>query len=122
MKAWQPRQPSPGLRQRIFATEPAAVELRGAVGNWADFTRWLVPALGCFVVFAGMALDPSVQKGGAFAAPAAHQVAYSIEAGRTGWGGDKNTIPAKNLEWTVSQPSRSSSDSFVGSDTNSLRK
>lgn len=122
MKAWQPRQPSPGLRQRIFATEPQPVEIRGGHVDWASFTRWLVPALGCFVVFAGIALDPSIQTRGAFAAPSGHQVAYSIEANRTGWGGAKNTVPARSLEWTVAQPSRSSSDSFVGSDTNSLRK
>ncbi|HUS34423.1 MAG TPA: hypothetical protein VM680_03630 [Verrucomicrobiae bacterium] len=122
MKAWQPRQPSPALRARIFATETQPVEFCRAPLDWADFTRWLVPALGCFVVFAGMALDPSMQATGAFATPSTHQVAYSIEAERTGWGGAKNTVPAKNLEWTVAQPSRSSSDSFVGSDTNSLRK
>jgi hypothetical protein len=122
MKAWQPRQPSRGLRSRIFATEPAAAEVLRAPLDWASFTRWLVPALGCFVVFAGMALDPSTQVHGSFATPTSHQIAYSIEAGRTGWGGDKNTIPAKNLEWTVGQPSRSSSHSFVGSGTNSLRK
>src|SRR5687767_1987333 len=116
MKAWQPRQPSPALRKRIFATEASAVEVRRAPMDWADFTRWVVPALGCFMVFAGMALDPSMQASGGFAAPSTHQVAYSIEAGRTGWGGAKNTVPAKNLEWTVAQPSRSSSDSFVGSD------
>ena len=122
MKAWQPRQPSPGLRRRIFATEPEPAEFRRGPLDWAGFTRWLVPALGCFVVFTGMALDPSTQSPGSFATPSAQQVAYSIEAGRTGWGGAKNTVPAKNLEWTVAQPSRSSSDSFVGSDTNSLRK
>ena len=120
MKAWQPRQPSPALRRRIFAAEP--VEILRAPLDWAAFTRWLVPALGCFVVFTGMALDPSMQATGSFTTPAGQQVAYSVEAERKGWGGAKNTVPVKNLEWTVSGPSVSSSDSFLGSDTNSLRK
>ena len=122
MKAWQPRQPSAALRRRIFATEAQPVEVRRAPLDWAGFTRWMVPALGCFVVFTGMAFDPSTQVRSGFSTPSTHQVAYSVEAERTGWGGAKNTVPAKNLEWTVAQPSRSSSDSFVGSDTNSLRK
>ena len=120
MKAWQPRQPSPALRRRIFAAEP--VEILRAPLDWAAFTRWIVPALGCFVVFTGMALDPSMQPRGSFTTPAGQQVAYSVEAERKGWGGAKNTVPVKNLEWTVSGPSVSSSDSFLGSDTNSLRK
>ena len=120
MKAWQPRQPSPALRRRIFAAEP--VEFSRAPLDWAAFTRWLVPALGCFLVFAGMALDPSTHVPGSFARPSSQQVAYSVEAERKGWGGAKNTVPAKSLEWTVARPSVSSSDSFVRSDTNSLRK
>ena len=120
MKAWQPRQPSQALRKRIFAAEP--VELTRTPLDWAAFTRWVVPALGCFVVVTGMALDPRTPVPGGFRAPTTQQVAYSVEAERKGWGGDKNTVPAKSLEWTVSSPSASSSDSFVGTDTNRLRK
>src|SRR5687767_13779885 len=120
VKAWQPRQPSPALRRRIFAAEPA--ELSRAPVNGAGFTRWLVPALGCFVVFTGIALDPSMQVPGSFAPPAGQQVAYSVEAVHKDWCGAKNTVPANNFEWTVSQPSVSSSDSFAGSVTNSLHQ
>ena len=116
----------PGPRASAAASAPGvAGSVPGPVRaplDWAGFTRWMVPALGCFVVLTGMAFDPSTQVRSGFATPSTHQVAYSVEAERTGWGGAKNTVPAKNLEWTVAQPSRSSSDSFVGSDTNSLRK
>jgi len=123
MRGWQPRQPSPGLRKRIFASDRAPVEFARAPLDWAGFMRWLVPAMGCCVVVAGIALDPSTNiPSGAKAPVVAQQVAYSVEAGRKGWGGSKNTVPKKNLEWTFGFRSSSSSDSFVGSDTNMLRK
>ena len=94
MKAWQPRQPSAALRRRIFATEPQPVEIRRAPLDWAGFTRWMVPALGCFVVFTGMAFDPSTQARSGFATPSTHQVVFSwaptvessSRASRTGGG------------------------------------
>src|SRR3954464_12573318 len=122
MRGWQPRQPSAGLRKRIFAAETAPLEARSPL-DWAGFTRWLVPAMGCCVVVMGIALDPSTDiPTGAKEPVVGQQVAYSLEAGRKGWGGSKNTIPKKNLEWTFGFRSSSSSDSFVGSDTNKLRK
>jgi hypothetical protein len=93
--------------------------------DWAGFMRWLVPAMGCCVVVIGIALDPSDDiPSGARDPVTGQQVAYSVEAGRKGWGGYKNTVPMKNLEWTFAFHSSFSGDSFVGSDsdTNMLRK
>jgi hypothetical protein len=123
MRGWQPRQPSAGLRKRIFAPEMAPLEARRAILDWAGFARWLVPAMGCCCVVVGIALDPSTDiPTGAKQPVVSQQVAYSLEAGRKGWGGSKNTVPKKNLEWTFAFRSSSSTDSFVGSDTNMLRK
>jgi hypothetical protein len=122
MKAWQPRQPSPSLRRRLFAPEaPSPVEFARAPLDWAGFTRWLVPALGCFTILMGIALDPTTRiPAGAMAPLASQHLTFAMAEGH----GDcvKNTIPAKNLQWTFGAPSRSSSDSFAGADTNRLRK
>src|SRR6186997_2051772 len=49
-RKWIPRRPSPELRQRIFG-KPA---LAGAAARTiSDFSRWLVPAFGCFVLVVG---------------------------------------------------------------------
>jgi hypothetical protein len=91
--------------------------------DWAGFMRWLVPALGCCVVVTGIALDPNDDIPSGLKQPiGGQQVAYSVEAARKGWGGYKNTIPARNLEWTFAWRSSSSTDSFMGTDTNMLRK
>ena len=122
MRGWQLRQPSAGLRKRIFAPESAPLETRRAVLDWAGFMRWLVPAMGCCCVVIGIAMDLSTDIPTGVRQPVGQQVAYSVEAGRKGWGGSKNTVPKKNLEWTFAFRSSSSTDSFVGSDTNMLRK
>jgi hypothetical protein len=83
--------------------------------------RWLVPALGCCTILMGIALDPTTNiPAGAMGPLAGQHVAFAMAEGH----GDcvKNTVPAKNLQWTFGQPSRSSSASFVGSDTNRLRQ
>jgi len=123
MRGWRPCQPSPGLRKRIFASDPAPVEFARAPLDFAGLMRWVVPALGCCVVIIGIALDPSDDiPSGAREPVGERQAAFSVEAGRKGWGGYKNTVPMKNLEWTLAFRSSSSTDSFVGSDTNMLRK
>ena len=47
MRRWTPRRPSPELRQRIFG-RPASVET--AARTISDFSRFLVPAFGCFML------------------------------------------------------------------------
>lgn len=121
MKAWQPRPPSPGLRKRIFVTEPNRAEFARAPLDWAGFMRWMVPALGCFTILVGIALDPNTRiPAGAMGPIAGQHLSFAMVEGH----GDcvKNTIPTKNFEWTFGQRSPSSTDSFVGSDTNMLRK
>lgn len=48
LRQWKPRPPSPDLERRIFA-RPTLRE-RLAVFNGAEVTRWLVPAMGCFLL------------------------------------------------------------------------
>lgn len=50
MLRWTPRRPSPELRARIFGS-PAPVTV--AARALADFSRWLVPAFGCFLLVVG---------------------------------------------------------------------
>src|SRR5438132_12319511 len=114
MKAWRPHPPSPGLRRRIFASEPDRAEFSRAPLDWAGFMRWLVPALGCFTILIGIALDPTTRIPAGAIGPLANQhLAFAMVEGH----GDcvKNTIPAKNLQWTFGQPSPSSNASFAGS-------
>jgi hypothetical protein len=121
LKAWPLRQPSPGLRQRIFVSKPDAAEFARGPLDLAGLMRWLVPALGCFVILMGMALDPTTHiPSGALGPLAGQHMSFAMAEGH----GDcvKNRIPAKTFEWTFGQRSSSSSDSFVGSDTNMLRK
>ena len=50
LRKWKPRPPSPELRARIFASEPQ-VTADGAVAfSLGEITRWIVPALGCFLL------------------------------------------------------------------------
>jgi hypothetical protein len=121
MKAWRLRQPSPGLRERIFVSESAPADFARGPLDWAGLTRWLVPALGCFAILVGMALDPRTRiPAGAMEPLAGQHTSFAMAEGH----GDciKNSIPAKNLEWTFGRRSSPSNDSFVGSDTNTLPK
>ena len=50
LRKFKPRQPSPELRARIFATEQSV----GAIAfDLRELTRWLVPAFGCFLLVLG---------------------------------------------------------------------
>jgi hypothetical protein len=104
LRRWAPRQPSPELRRRIFR-QVAAPEAspRNLV---ADFSQWLVPAFGCFLLVAGTLTSRYP----------AHAVlpigATNFLSAETGNGytemviasgadhSDKNSLPAPRLEWT----------------------
>ena len=49
LRGWKPRPPSPRLHQRLFAKTAAGKS--GDEGmRLGDFCRWLVPAVGCFIL------------------------------------------------------------------------
>jgi hypothetical protein len=50
MRRWTPRRPSPELRARIFGATAGG---SGAAQALSDFSRWLVPAAGCFLLAVG---------------------------------------------------------------------
>lgn len=50
MRRWTPRRPSAELRARIFGAPSAGP---AAVRAFSDFSRWLVPAAGCFLLAVG---------------------------------------------------------------------
>src|SRR6476646_2815294 len=93
MKAWRLRQPSPALRKRIFASDTADVEFARSPLDWAGLTRWLVPALGCFAILLGMALDPRTRiPAGAMAPLAGQHASFAMAEGHGDW--IKNNVPA----------------------------
>lgn len=122
MKGWQPRQPSPGLRNRIFAPEAARAEMAGGGGvldsalpfDWASLTRWLVPAVGCFIMMTATLTDPDVPLPDGSRPLSEGRAPVAIA-----W---HNNAPATTLEWTFARPSSSSNDPFVRTETNTLIK
>src|SRR5689334_14437031 len=112
MKGWRPRQPSPGLRNRIFASDAASTPTTAAlrVFDLASLMHWLVPALGCFVLVTGTLNHPDFHTSlSARESNLASAVVYGV-----------NKVPATTLEWTFGQPSISSNDSFLRTETNTL--
>lgn len=121
MKEWRPRQPSPGLRNRIFAPEAAAgaaaifAASQRQAFDWAALTRWLVPAVGCFIMVTATLTDPDMPTpNGSRDVLSEHRATMLIA-----W---HNNAPATTLEWTFARPSSSSNDPFVRTETNTLIK
>ena len=118
MKKWQPRPPSVGLRSRIFASESntaAAFEKRPL--DFATLTRWLIPAMGCFIMVTGSLRDRQMATPQSTGPLAGQLLAFSMGSAL-----EHNNIPATTLEWTFGRPSTSSSDSFIRTETNTLSK
>src|SRR5215210_2229171 len=90
MKAWRPRPASPGLRSRIFAPEADEAAFEARPLELATLMRWLVPALGCFVLVAGSFGEQEIKiPAGALAPLAGQQMAFSAAEGHSGW----NNLP-----------------------------
>ncbi len=97
MRRWKPRRPSPKVRHAIFG-RPALV--RTAARGLGDFSRWLVPACGCFLLVVG-----TLSQRAPYFATAGTDTNYS---GLQGGGrillaemrehSEKNAIPATRLE------------------------
>jgi hypothetical protein len=117
MKQWQPRPPSPGLRSRIFASEPKAAAFEKRPLDFATLTRWLIPAMGCFIMVTGSLRDRPMATPQSTGPLSGQLLAFSMGSAL-----EHNNIPATTLEWTFGRPSSSSSDSFIRTETNTLSK
>ena len=119
MKEWRPRRPSAGLRSRIFAAEPAGAAQAEQPFEWAALVRWVVPAMGCFVLATASLTHPDMPEPSASLEPlSGKQLAFSKAAGHT----SMNNVPVTSVEWTFGRPSSSNNDSFVRTETNTLIK
>jgi hypothetical protein len=125
MKAWRPSQPSRGLRSRIFAEEATSqvVDERPAF-DLALLTRWLVPAVGCFLILAA-SVEPETQvrpEAGSLSL-SRDRLAYSAMASANRDVNQKNSVPATSMERSFGQRAPfNNADSFAGSETNTLSK
>lgn len=117
MRAWRLRQPSAELRSRIFAAEPAPEVALIRPLDWPAFTRWLVPAMGCFLLATATLRERPVRAAGPMGDLSTQMLAFSMGSAL-----EHNNIPATTLEWTFGRPSTSSSDSFIRTVTNTLSK
>ena len=120
MKAWRPSPPSQGLRSRIFVTEAEAEPVIERAGfDFSALTRWLVPAVGCFLILTASVVPPEAQPAEAWSGD---RLAYSAMASAHRDINQKNTVPATSLERTFGQRAVVTSDPFAGSETNTLSK
>ena len=112
LRRWMPRQASPELRERIFGPASRAATAPSAPFRFADFTQWLVPAFGCFLLMIGTlssrypAHDVSVIATNMLLSENAAAYAGSIEHS------EKNALPTAHVEWTFGN--RSSATSYDG--------
>jgi hypothetical protein len=124
MKDWRPRRASAELRKRIFAPEAAvtpALKLERPHFDWAGVTRWLVPAMGCFVMVTASLSHPQfdgrLPQMVAFSEPG-----QSVSANAPSSSFGNNSVPVTTVEWTFGRSSSSNNDSFVRTETNTLIK
>jgi hypothetical protein len=104
LRKWKPRRPSPELRARIFGSE---TQTSGVVAfDLRELTRWIVPAMGCFLLVLGSlsshlqphyGIDlaatnfvlPSLDDDAVASVPPSSSTKHSV----------MNSIPAKTVEW-----------------------
>src|SRR5262245_47910711 len=104
LRRWTPRQPSPELRQRIFGVPPRAAT---PPIRFADFTQWLVPVFGCFLLVVGT-LSSRYPSHEAFPLAAATNMLLSENSAAYNEAviaasadhSDKNSLPVPRLEWS----------------------
>ena len=131
LRKWNPRQPSPELRAKIFAAESAESTAGGAVAfSLGDVTRWIVPAFGCFLLaVGGLSSHVHTRYGAQLAAETATVFPLLSEAS----GGQlppestkhsvMNSIPARRLEWIYGpRTAATSASTLLISYTNKLMR
>lgn len=102
MRTWTPRRPSPELRARIFSKPPAPA-IEAVAETVRSFSRWLVPAFGCFLLVAGgLAQRPDdhiIFADGAELLGVHNGGNSRVMLAETRQHCEKNAIPAKLLEY-----------------------
>src|SRR4029079_2794904 len=112
LRRWTPRQASPELRERIFVQIAGAAAVSRAPFRFADFTQWLVPVFGCFLLMMGTlssrypAHDVSLIATNMLLSENSAAYAGGIEHS------EKNALPAAHVEWTFGN--RPSATSYSG--------
>jgi len=97
LRRWIPRPASPELRERIFG---AAAQPAGRPFHLADFSQWLVPVFGCFLL---MIATLSERYPGHQSLPAS--LTNLLVSENTAMlvarqdHSDKNALPTPSLEW-----------------------
>ena len=108
LRRWTPRRPSPELRARLFG-KPALA--RDAVRTVSDFSRWLVPAFGCFVLVMGglsqrFTGEHAFQRETNVLGPAAGSSRFMLAEARVH--SEINAVPVKHLHYSfvsnITQP------------------
>jgi hypothetical protein len=104
LRKWAPRAPSPELKEKIFRSPDS--EAASPLFSAGDFTRWLAPALGCFLlVVASLPARFQARSLHAFTnsqfstAPSRSQTASNLFYSRTPEHSDVNSVPCKHLEY-----------------------
>jgi len=110
LRSWQPRRPSAGLEQRIFAT-PFSLMPRMA---W--FVGWLVPATACalltFSVFtSGNVIPDRSARPEPLVATMLSNQNFLVPAPQSPWNG-QNELSSVTFDWTNRSSSNSSMPSF----------
>jgi hypothetical protein len=115
-----PRPASPELRERIFGAASQAITSPSAPFRFADFTQWLVPVFGCFLLMIGTlssrypAHDVSIIATNMLLSENTAAYAGSIEHS------EKNALPAAHVEWTFGNRPSTTSYSGAVSYTNKI--
>lgn len=119
MRSWTPRAASPELRQRIFG-QPQRVA-KGSKGanvaqavRLADFSQWLVPVFGCFLLMIGTLSSryPAHEVYplmGTNVLLTENSAAYNEAVMARADHSDKNALPTATVEWTFGAPKTATS-------------
>ena len=138
LRTWKPRQPSERIREALFGEQSASGDMATGL-RFGEITRWLVPAMGCFLLVIG-SLSPRHNlilrdnRHGLLAFGDSIQAPASINDSNT----EQNSVPQlvvaasapaehsgdginSTLESTFRSRSPSSITSFINFRTNTLR-
>jgi hypothetical protein len=113
LRKWKPRQPSPEVYRRIFGREPEPVISL----DFRDLSRWLVPAVGCFLLVMGSLSTHLPARYSQMAATNLVLPALTRESPAAALPGalahsEVNSYPAKSYEWSFG--ARTSTAASVG--------
>ena len=113
LRRWTPRPASPELRERIFGS---AIRVAAPRIRFADFSQWLVPVFGCFLLVIGT-LSSRYPAHDSYSAVPTNMLEGSPAYGSTVLAAradhsDKNNVPSSHLEWSFG--SQTSTTAYSG--------